>query len=155
MIYVLNGIAMFITLIKEMVMENMMGSSNIMALVVMAVVYMALGSVWYSKALFADMCCSSSCKKEEGSCCSMSCYVGGFISAFVMAYVLSYFVMSMNAMDAMSGVKVGFWAWLGFIATTQFSHVLWGKKSVKHYMVDAGFYLVILLIMGGVFAVWH
>ncbi len=134
-------------------MENMMASHSMVPIIAMAVVYMVLGSLWYSKVLFGEVWMSC-CKKEECSSCSWTCYLGCFITALVMGYVMSHFVTSMGAMDAMSGAKVGFWAWLGFIATTCFSAVLWAKKPLKVYFVDVGFYLVVLLLMGAVFAVW-
>lgn len=75
-------------------------------------------------------------------------YLGGFISALVMAYVLSHIIDYAGATDLMGGVMAAFWVWLGFVATVLFSSVLWEGKAVNHYLLNVGYYLVGLVIMG-------
>ena len=53
------------------------------------------------------------------------------------------------------GAHVGFWVWLGFIATTYFSAVIWQKMHPKEFFIHVGYSLIALLLMGGVLAVWH
>ena len=133
-------------------METM--DPNMTAIAVMAIVSMLLGWIWYSPSLFGNtMCCSSS--KTECKSCSWGCYLGGFLTFCVMGYVLSHFMIAMQANTSLSGAMVGFWAWLGFIATTMFSKVLWKHKSMTKFMVCSGYNLVVLLLMGAVLAVWH
>jgi len=124
------------------------------AIMVMAVVSMFIGKIWYSPSLFGSMmCCSSS--KIDCKSCSWGCYLGGFIMFCIMGYVLTHFIHAMHADTSMAGAMVGFWSWLGFIATTMFSKVIWKHKSISKFMVCAGYNLVVLLLMGAVFAVWH
>ena len=78
------------------------------------------------------------------------------VSAVVMAYVLAHVLeMSKSAlgdMGLMSGIQSGFWTWLGFVATSMLGKVLWEGKSWKLYVLDAGYYLVSLVLMGAVLA---
>ncbi len=131
-----------------------MMNPNMTAIIVMAFVYMGLGWVWYSPSLFGSMSCCTS-KNECKSSCSWTSYIAEFALACIMGYVLSNFVMAMHADSVMSGAKVGFWAWFGFMATAGFSKVLWGHKSITKFLVCSGFYLIMLMIMGATFAVWH
>lgn len=133
---------------------------NIIAVIIMALVYMGLGALWYSKALFGKIleeCCTVDKKEkmEKEKCCGPKGYIGGFIIALILGYVLAHFVNASGAQDAAEGMKVGICAWFGFVATTMFSGVLWCKKPLKAFFIDAGFMLVIMGIMGSVFALWH
>lgn len=134
-------------------MEMMMMAPNWMALVVMSFVSMIIGWIWFMPSVFGGVyqCCSS---KEECKSCSVGSWIGGFILTFIMAFVLSRFITVLHADTAATGAQVGFWSWLGFVATTSLSKVLWGHKSLKKFFVCTGYYLVILLIMGAAFAVW-
>ena len=133
-----------------------MVSPNMTAIIVMAVVYMAIGWLWYSPMLFGKMIqCPTKDNKNNGECCSWKNYVGEFVLALVIGYVLSLFVLGLNAITFVTGAKIGFWAWLGFVATTMYSKVLWAKKPMVNFYICAGFYLLMLVLMGGVFAVWQ
>jgi len=129
---------------------------NILAVIVMALVYMGIGGLWYSKDLFGKMwaeCCGHGKDKECKP--STKCYVGCLIVAFIAAYVLGCFINMSQAMTTGEGIKVALLAWLGFSATTQFSSVLWGKKHLKAYFIDAGFTLVMFIIWGAILTNWR
>lgn len=130
---------------------------NIVAVVVMAVLYMLLGWLWYSERLFGKAvaeCCGVTKDKKDCKCCAKG-FIGCFIVSFIMAYALGYFINMAQVGNAMDGIKVGLTAWLGFIATTQFSPVLWCGKSLKHYFIDTSFKLVIFAIWGAIFGLWQ
>ncbi|MBS0636306.1 MAG: DUF1761 domain-containing protein [Verrucomicrobia bacterium] len=129
-------------------------SPNITAVIVMALISLGIGWLWYRK-LFCNMIVCSHPHNEETKPCCLKCYIVEFILLCIMGYVLSMFVMAMNADTIMTGLKVGFWAWLGFIGTTMYSRVVWCCKSMKNFYIGAGYYLVILMIMGAAFAVWR
>lgn len=130
---------------------------NIAAIIVMAIIYMGIGWLWYSK-LFADQlaCCPTNTPREheEKKEC-WTCYLVEFLLACVMGYVLSMIVLATTTETVLGGLKVGFWAWLGFIATTMLSKVLWTHKPMTKFYICSGFYLIMLLIMGATFAVWR
>ena len=52
------------------------------------------------------------------------------------------------------GMQAGFWVWLGFIATTMIGIVLWEIKPVKLYLLIVAYYLISLLVMGSILALW-
>ncbi|MBI3341789.1 DUF1761 domain-containing protein, partial [Candidatus Curtissbacteria bacterium] len=76
------------------------------------------------------------------------------LGALVMSYVLAHFVQLGTNATAVDGAMVGFWIWLGFIATTTLSSVLWERKSWNLYLLNNGYYLVLLLINGALLTVW-
>jgi hypothetical protein len=128
---------------------------NILAVIIMSLVYMGLGGLWYSKGLFGKItgsCCET--EKTE-STTPTKCYIGCLIIAFITAYILGYFINMAGAVTTGEGIKVALLAWLGFIATTMYFGVLWGKKPLSVYLVDAGFMFVMFVIWGAVFTNWH
>jgi len=71
-----------------------------------------------------------------------------------MSYVLAHFVDYAEAATAMDGIILGFWVWIGFLATTQIGSVLWEGKPVKLYLINTLHYLVALAVMATILAVW-
>jgi len=131
------------------------GQANYLAIVVVAIINNILGAIWYSSMIFgkawAKACKIEMGKKKAGA----KHFLGGFLMSLVMAVVVACFVIKLDMTMASEGVKLGFLLWLGFIATSQFCGVIWAKKPLKVYFIDAGFYLASLLIMGAILATWR
>jgi len=71
-----------------------------------------------------------------------------------MALVTAMFVYFVNATTFQSGMIVGFWIWLGYIATVMLGSILWENKPLKLYYINVSHYLVVLLLTGGLLAMW-
>lgn len=135
-------------------------SINYMAVAAAAVVNMALGFLWYGP-LFGKQWMKmmglsrEDMEKAKKSGAMPKLYVIAAVGVLVMAYVLSHFTQLGGNTTAGEGAMVGFWIWLGFIATTTLSSVLWESKSWSLYALNNGYYLVLLLINGTLLAVWR
>lgn len=135
---------------------------NFWAVLAASVAAMILGSLWYSPLLFAkawmraigkdpnDTVEMDHMKKGAGHA-----YVGMFITALITAYILAHFAQYAGATTVMGGLQLGFWAWLGFIATVQLGTVLFENRSKKLYFINTGFQLVNMLAMGVILALWR
>ena len=123
---------------------------NYIAVLVAAVVAMVIGYIWYGP-LFGKIWMKGSGMKDMKGNGNMAMTYGiQYVASAVMAYVLAV-VLSMNGVtDMMTALKMAFWIWLGFVATTQIGSVLFEKKSWSFYFVVAGYNLVNLLVMGAV-----
>jgi len=140
---------------------------NYLAVSASGVAAMILGSVWYGP-LFgkqwmammgltpektAAMKADPAAKKKM-----MRSYGLMFLGALVMAYVLSHALAFAQAYigskGAMAGVSVGFWNWLGFIVPVTMGSVLWESRPWKLWALNAGYYLVQLVMMGVILALW-
>ena len=51
-------------------------------------------------------------------------------------------------------MQTGFWLWLGFVATTQLSTVIFEERNFGLYLLNVGYQLVACLVCGAVLAVW-
>lgn len=132
---------------------------NNLAVLASAIVNMVVGSLWYSPLLFGNQWIAAMQKTkaemEQMKKGAGKAYAGSFIAALVMAYVLAHFVDFAGAASAREGMQAGFWVWLGFVATTGLSGMLFEQRPKMLYLINTGYYLVTLLIVGALLAVWQ
>ncbi|MBX9704331.1 MAG: DUF1761 domain-containing protein [Silvanigrellaceae bacterium] len=126
---------------------------SLAAVIVAAIVYFILGAIWYSPALFGHRAVIH----REGEpdlvvkeTHPIGSYIGEFILDLIMAFVLTVLITLSDAETYWEGMTIALWAWVGFIATTHFSAVLWGRKTLRSFFIHAIFMLVGLLAMGAV-----
>ena len=132
---------------------------NYLAVLVAAIVGMVAGFLWYSPVLFGnawmkEMNLDQKKLKQAKKNGMGKTYVLSFIILLVTSYVLAHFVDYADASTFGAGMLAGFWIWLGFYATTMMGSVLWEKKSWNLYLMNVSHYLVVLLLMGGILAIW-
>ena len=129
---------------------------NYLAVLTATVVHYVLGAFWYSPKLFGKTWIELVGRNEEDlKQGAVKAYIGSFLFTFLIAYVLAHFVAYANANTMLLGATTGFWAWIGFIATTAGINALYQKKPLKLYMIDAGYYLAGLLLMGAILGIWR
>lgn len=134
---------------------------NWVAVLVGGVINMVVGALWYSPLLFAKPWMESlglSDKKleEMKKQTNMGKTYGiMFVGALIMAYVMAMLVQVTNTTMLDTGAMLGFWMWLGFIAPTMLAGVLFEQKPLKWYFVSSGYYLVVLVLVGALLAVWR
>ncbi len=132
---------------------------NGLAVVVAAIAGMVIGAFWYSPSFFGTqwMKLSGMSKKALAKAQKKGMgktYLAAFIAVLIMSYVLAQFIKYTKANTIAEGAVIGFWLWLGFIATTMLNSVLWEQRPRKLYYINVGHYLITLLIMGAILAVW-
>lgn len=136
-------------------------SINPLAVIVSAVIGVVIGSFWYSPALFGTAWLKLSgirmtpqkirAAKKKGMGKSFALQ---FVGSLVMAFVLSALVNWVDAQTFGQGAAVAFWIWIGFILPVYLPSVLWEGKSWQLYWINVMYYLVTLVIMGGILAAW-
>jgi len=128
---------------------------NYLALVVAAIARFLFGWLWYSPLLFGKTWMSlTNCSPEEMKRRMPLLASLDLISNFVMSFVLVHAVHYAGATNAGQGAAVGFFNWLGFIATVTLMATLYEKRPLKLFWINNGFQLISLLIMGAIVAVW-
>lgn len=105
-----------------------------------------VGSVWYSKWLFG-----AGGKKEMSPLSRKTIpFISELAVSFVIAFFLAFFEGHLRVTTVSDGMFVGFCVWLGFVATTQISPVIWQNKTFKLFFIDTGYKLLSFLMMGGI-----
>ncbi len=79
----------------------------------------------------------------------------GFVATLVTVYVLAHFVVMLNVTDLSGAFQLGFWIWLGFIATVQIHTFLYEGKSIKLFLINAGHTLVATVLAASILALWR
>jgi len=133
-------------------------SVNFLAILVAAIANMAIGFVWYGPLLGKQWMKLTGRTKEsmEKEKKDMPMVMGSmFVGALVMASILALFVKYAGATTFEIGAKIGFMAWLGFVATTMLADVLYEKKNKQLASINLSYNLVALLINGALLAVWR
>ncbi len=130
---------------------------NYLAVLVSAVAFYALGALWYSPLLLGRpwMAAQGLTQADVDKGGGVKSYVGAFIAALVMAVTMAYLAKYSNAHDFKGGLIAGSFSWLGLVATTTAMNYLFAGRKLKLYLIDNGYYLVGLLIMGVIIAVWR
>ncbi len=135
-----------------------METINLLAVLLAAVAYVAIGAVWYCDGVFGKVWrkLSGITKKTENKIkkTMASSYFLAFLSSLIMSYILANAMILLGAETLLDGLSVAFWIWLGFVATLMLGGVLWEGKSPKLYLINSGQALLGMLIMGGILASW-
>jgi hypothetical protein len=128
---------------------------NFIAVIIAAIVNMALGYAWYGPLFGKQWMKLTGRTKEdiEKGKKDMPMVMGTmFVGALVMAYVLAVFISLTNSTGAVAGAMIGFWAWLGFVATTMLQDVLYEKKNKNLAAINMGYNLTALVLNGAIIA---
>jgi Protein of unknown function (DUF1761) len=128
---------------------------NWLALVLAAVVKQALGALWFSPLLFGKAWCElAGVSDAEMKAGLVKALIPDIIGSFLMAFVLVHAVHYAGASGIGQGAAVGFFNWVGFVAVATLGTVTFEKRPLKLYLINNGYLLIALLIMGAIFAVW-
>ena len=115
-----------------------------------AVANIILGFVWYHPKVLGStwmrLANISPMQAEAGKKKMPMMAVVAFIAAGVMAYVTAHFKFAWGVYDIVGAVELGFWIWVGFIAVPLLGIVLWEGKSVKLYAINAGYWLIAMIV---------
>ena len=137
---------------------------NYLAIVVAAAASTIIGMIWYGPLFGKQWKALMGFTDESVKTMTMTptkAIIGGCIASLVMAYVLAHslgFVVLaaeyLGLSDVSSGLQAGFWNWLGFVAPVTLGAVLWEGRPWRIWFLNAGYWLVSLLAMGLILALW-
>ncbi len=83
-------------------------------------------------------------------------YIVAFLCTIVIARVLAQVIVATSANPTtVHGLRVAFYAWGGFVATTFLTEYVFELRSVSIFLITAGYPLIGMLIMGGILGAWQ
>jgi hypothetical protein len=131
-----------------------MDQLNYWAVLVAALSTFLLGGIWYSPAVFGKAWMKENGFTEESMKNSNMVKIFGlaFLLALISAVNLAMFI-GPDA-DVRMGAIYGFAAGAGWVATFVGTHYLFERKSFKLFLINAGYSVVALTIMGVIVALW-
>jgi hypothetical protein len=112
-----------------------------------------LGMIWYSPAVFGPSFMRlTGCSEEEMKARLPVAITTDIIGAVIMTFILAHAVYYAGATSWGTGIAVGLFNWLGFIAVTHFSLVMYEKRPFKLFLINNGYQALSLAAMGAVLA---
>lgn len=127
---------------------------NIWAVLVAALSTFLIGGLWYSPAVFGKLWMRENGFTEESLQGGNMVRIFGltFFLALIAAINLAMFLGAENRPEM--GALWGFAAGFGWVATFIGTHYLFERRSFSLFLINAGYSIVALTLMGVILAAW-
>ena len=133
-----------------------LGEINYLAVLVAVIINMVAGAAWYgllSKPWLAEVGLTKE-QVQERRTEMIRGYVVAIIASIIIAMGLAVFVQSTGAVD-IEGLWIALIAGIGFVATTFAASYAFEYRSIKLYLINAGYPVVSFAIIGVVLGFWQ
>ena len=129
---------------------------NFVGVVISAVVAMVLGFIWYIPLFGKQWTALTGMTQEQmQSGAGPMGYAIQFVAAVIAAYALALFIRPLEIVSLFGGLKLGLLVGVGFVATAFAGNYMFGKRSLNLYLIDAGYQVVVLAVMGAILGLMH
>jgi hypothetical protein len=130
---------------------------NFLAVLVSALILWMLGAAWYSPPLFAKpwmaaLGITPVPGQKKGLLGGM---IASFVGDLILAFVLAHIIVWSHANAIGRGIFVGVLVWFGFFVAPNFPQGIYEGRPFKLFAINNGYWLVGLIIVGGLLAVWR
>lgn len=129
---------------------------NVWAVLVAAVVYFAIGAVWYGvlfgKPWMAALGRTMEDIRHSGGA-SIS-YLWTFLLEIVLCFVLAVLILNSPVTGFGGGAGYGLLVGLGIWGTLLAITFLYEGRKTSLYLIDLGYHVVGLLVAGGILGAW-
>lgn len=132
-------------------------SLNNLAILVSAIILWVLGAIWYSPPLFAKPWMElAGVHREPGKRDGMLLgMTASLLCDLVLSLILAMLIMWSNATGFKYGGVIGVLVWMAFVAAPNLPQGLYERRPFKLFAINSGYWLVGLVIVGGLLASWR
>jgi hypothetical protein len=130
---------------------------NLVSALVATVAGFLLGWIWYSPLFGKKWQSENGFTDEYLKEGNMGKIFGlGFLLTFVMAISMAMIIQGHDNPDIgwQSGLTHGLYAGVGFMATALGLAYVYMRKSLTVYLIDAGYQILLLAVMGAILGAW-
>ncbi len=126
-------------------------------LLVCTVFLWLLGAAWYSPVLFVKpwMAALGITPGAPNKKILLVGMISSLVGDFLLVFAMDHIVYWTNASTVHWGAFLGFLVWLGFFAAPNFPQGIYERRPFKLFVINNGYWLVGLLVVGIVLAVWR
>jgi len=126
---------------------------NWIALIVATIAAYGLGALWYGPTFGKAWREAVGLTEEDVKGANMAMIFGStLVLTFIMGLGIALFG---DLKDWMSGLQSGLLFGLFFVATSAGINYLYQQKSLKLWLIDAGYQVIFLGIFGAIMGAWH
>lgn len=124
---------------------------DIISVVLASLVYMGIGMLWYSPSVFGKRWMKLTGMKAGDKPKDMGLtYSLMFFATLIASFTLEIFIANVPGANAATGIMAGFWAGIGFVATTSLPDYLFSPNA-KHkelYFINTSYHVIAFMVMG-------
>jgi hypothetical protein len=132
---------------------------NYLAVIVAAVVYFGIGSVWFSglfgKTWLAEVEKHGVRIQKPTTPQMITMMISTFVYNLMTAFGVSLLVYVIGTSTVVTGLKLGLFAGICFAATSMLTAYNWESRSTKLSMIDIGYPLLGIVACAIILSVWH
>ncbi len=141
-------------------LNNFLSHANWLAIVVAAIAYFALGSIWFSMLFGKQWMALNNIpeptpeKKDEMKKMMLPMMVKTFVMGAVIAIAIGILAMALSVVRCVPGIKLGLLlSAVGVIPLVMADMYL--MKPLKLWFIDAGYHVIGITLMSIIISVWH
>ncbi len=134
---------------------SIVANFNWLAIIVATVAAFALGGAWYAKGLFGGAWMQDvGLTEDDAKNANMPRTFGG---AFILQLIAAMTLATILGPEStwLSGVNTGLVVGIGILATAYGVTYLFEQRPLRLFMINAGYNVVLLAIMGAIIGGWH
>ena len=129
---------------------------NYLAVLVAAILYFVIGAAWYAPQLLGN-----AWMKERGLTpqdiqggASPALLGGTFLLILIGCLITGYVVQASGASGIVNGLLTGLFMGIGFVATSIGITFMYESRTLKLFLIDAGYHMTGLIVAGIILALW-
>lgn len=130
---------------------------NYWAILVVWIIYMAVGAFWYSPAGFAKQWTKLTgidiLKIPENQATKILLFVA--LSALIQTFTLAVVLNSLDVTSVVNGLLAGLVLWFGFTAATTVGVTLYSQRSWGFWWLNSAYFLVVMLVGSVILTLWQ
>lgn len=127
---------------------------NLLAVVVATIAALIVGFIWYGPLFGQAWMTETGINKSDAKKDMGKTMTKGIINTLVLTYVLGLLMVLIAPSNMQDALAFGLIIWLGLIATTEASSVIWAKGSWKLFLINTSHELIVVLIAVSIFMTW-
>jgi hypothetical protein len=130
---------------------------NWWAIIVAAVVYMALGAIWYSPSLFGNAWMKGIGKTKEQLKAGFSplSYVWALVFSFLAAYGIARICVWVQRGTVWDGIVIGLLAGVCFVLASMGVNDVFERRPCRLTLINVVYHIVGFIIIGVIIGAWR
>lgn len=130
-------------------------AQNWVAIITLTIFWTLFGAIWYSPKVFGKLWMRAQDIKEDAlQESAMRNYTLSTLVSLAGVVVLSVLIDFTGANSWFEGAYIGFWLWLGPVATTLLMGLIWEPMKWPVFWIHVVYYLVSYITLGAILAIW-
>lgn len=136
-------------------MDFAVADMNALAIIVAALLYFFIGSVWYSPVLFAQAWLRETGKPKEELNPNPFLYILIFILTVIAAFAMACVFGIAGLTGLVQGLFAGLMSGLALAAATAITMMFNDYRRYKLFLINVGYHVVSFTVMGALLGLWQ